>query len=39
MSDQIEQIYSPSSDKNTFLVVNFDEDKTLFYEFKLVRNE
>ena len=38
-SEAMDEIYSPSSDKNTFLVVHFTQEKSFFYEFKLVRNE
>jgi hypothetical protein len=37
-SQTIPKIHSPSSDKNTFLVVNFDSKAPSFYEFKIVRN-
>ena len=40
-SQNYNSMNSPSSDKNTFLVVNFDSTtgKPEFYEFKIVRND
>lgn len=37
-SASMPSVFSPSSDKNTFLVVNLDETQT-FYEFKVSRND
>eukprot|EP00347_Sterkiella_histriomuscorum_P011346 403372804 len=40
-SERLSQINSPSSDKNTFLVVHYEQNfqKSTFFEFKILRND
>ncbi|CDW90113.1 UNKNOWN [Stylonychia lemnae] len=41
LSEKFNQVNSPSSDKNTFLVILFEQNfsKSLCFEFKILRNE